>query len=83
MELVVVERTLDPPISKEQIERRLHTPSPCYQLRRIKHVDTVISKDGRRMVCFYEAPDAASVRAASEENGDPFDRIWTAVRLSG
>ena len=81
MELVVVERTFDPPPPKEELERRLHTPTPCYQMRRIKYLYTVVSNDGRRMLCFYEAPDAASVRAASEENGDPFDRIWTGTRL--
>ena len=38
-----------------------------------------MSKDGRRMICEYEAPDAETVRRVQLEAGAPFDRIWPAV----
>ena len=64
------------------MEARLSGPSPCYELRNIKHVLSVLSHDGCRVLCMYEAPDAASVRAACEENGDPYERIWTGTRFT-
>lgn len=82
MEFVVVERTYDPGKTQEEIDEMMSASSPCYELRRVKHVLTVISLDGRRALCMYDAPDAASVRDANDENGDPYDRIWTGVRLA-
>lgn len=81
MEIVIVERTYEPPITQADIDRKMASPAPCYDLRRVKHVMSIISRDGRRAICMYEAPDAAAVRQASEENGDPYVRVWTGTRV--
>lgn len=81
MEFIVVERSYDPPITQAEIEARMRSPNGCYDLWRVKHVLTVLSLDGRKALCMYEAPDAASVRNASEQNGDAYDRIWTGERF--
>jgi hypothetical protein len=82
MEIVIVERIYDPPITQAEIDEKMSGgPVPCYALRNVTHVMSVISLDGRRAICMYEAPDAASVRQASEENGDPFERVWTGTRV--
>jgi hypothetical protein len=51
----------------------------------VSFLKTYFSRDRRRMVCFYEAPDAESVRLAQEKAGLPFDRAWTsrAIRHPG
>jgi hypothetical protein len=38
-----------------------------------------ISRDKRRLICTYEAPDAEAVRKANETAGLPFDNVWTAT----
>lgn len=82
MEIVVVERTYAEPKSREEVDRSINGANPCYGIRRIEHLLTLISNDGRTAICVYEAPDAASVRAASEESGDEYDRIWTGAWLT-
>ena len=78
MALVIVERTLDPALSVEDVLAGREANRGCYSLRRVKHVTTYLSADGRRAFCVFEAPDAASVREADEQAGNRFDRVWTA-----
>lgn len=82
MEFVVVERNYPHPITEAQVEARLKEPQPCYDLRQVKHIMTVLARDGMRALCMYEAPDAASVRDACDEQGDAYVRIWTGTRMT-
>lgn len=82
MELVIVEREYDEPLTEEEAERMVREGSPCFDLRRVKHVVTYLSKDGRRAFCAYEAPDAAAVRAANEEQGSAYVRVWSACVIA-
>lgn len=79
MELVVVERVFDPPLEPEQVRQAIRAAPPaCYRLYGVRHLRTLLSRDGRRMICEYEAPDAEAVRVANEKVGYPFQRVWTA-----
>lgn len=77
MELVIVERSYPHPVTLEQVDAKLQGPNPCFQLRRVHHLLTVLSRDGRRALCFYRAPDAAAVREANDETQSPYERVWT------
>ena len=44
---------------------------------------TCIAEDGQRIVCWYHAPDAESVRAALTAAGAPYDLVWSADMLHG
>ena len=83
MEIVIVERVFDEPLSEEQAAAMLRGAAECYRLRRVTHLHTYLSKDGRRAICTYEAPDAATVREASDEQGTPYSRVWTASWIPG
>ncbi|HKU41178.1 MAG TPA: nickel-binding protein [Polyangiales bacterium] len=84
MEHVIVERVFAEPQSIEKVEAQLRAGQPCLATYRVKHLRTSMSLDGRRMICEYEAPDAQSVRMASEVVGLPYERVWTAhVIVSG
>lgn len=83
MELVIVERVFDEPLTAEAVATMQRDGAACYRLRRVKHLQTYLSKDGRRSICAYEAPDAATVREASEEQGVPYTRVWTADAFPG
>lgn len=84
MEHVIVERVFAEPVSIEQVETMLRQGKGCLSARRIRHLRTYMSPDGRRMICEYEAPDAETVREVSRQLGMPFERAWTArVVISG
>lgn len=77
METVVVERVYEQPLSDEAFEALLRRDWPCFRMRRVKHLKTYLSKDRLRGLCFYEAPDAAAVREAHDQEGYAYARIWT------
>jgi hypothetical protein len=41
----------------------------------------IISRDRKRMICLYEAPDAASIRLAQFLNDSPTTTVWPYRRL--
>jgi hypothetical protein len=54
----------------------------CLDLHRVRFVRTYFSRDRKRMICLYEAPDAESVRIAQREAQMPVDRVWSFRRLA-
>ena len=81
MELVIVERTYEPPFTDEQVADLVRRAGPCFSIRRIKFLSTYASKDRRRTICIYEAPDASTVRDAHDQEGVAYVRIWSADML--
>jgi hypothetical protein len=43
----------------------------------VRFLRSYFSRDRRRMICLYEAPDAEAVRLAQEKAGVPFETAWT------
>jgi hypothetical protein len=83
MEYVIVERDLEEPLSTEEVRSSLEDPDGCYRLWRVEHVVTLLARDGRRTVCVFRAPDAASVRSViAESGGGPYDRLYTSEWIS-
>lgn len=81
MEHVIVERVFAEPADLSELTRRYQQGIRCFELRNINHLRTTVSRDGRRMICEYSAPDAESVREANEATDLPYERIWTAMPL--
>lgn len=79
MGLIVVERSFEQPPSETDLATVAEREKKCKEIRSITWKRSVMSKDGRRMICEYEAPDAETVRRVQLEAGAPFDRIWPAV----
>lgn len=78
MKLVIVERTMQQPVTKEQLAAAAASGSPCFEAHRVRLLRSLLSLDGMRVVCQYEAPDAEAVRQANRKAGLAFDRVWTA-----
>lgn len=77
MPYFIVERSFDPPLTRETldgIERRM---ASCLDLYNVRWIRSFWSADRARMMCEYEAPDAASVRKVQDEAGAHFDRVWS------
>lgn len=77
MELIVVERIFERPITDEEVIEAVRRATPCLALRRIKRVQTILSKDRLRSVCLYEAPDASVVRDVHDQEHIPYVKIWS------
>ena len=77
MEIVLVERSFDEPVQLDALQAAERGASWCLELHRVKFLHTYVSKDGKRMICVYEAPDAEAVRKANETSKIPFDRVYT------
>jgi hypothetical protein len=78
MEIVVVERLLSEPRTFESLDAVERAASACFQLRGVRPVRSFFSRDGRRLICIYQAPDAEAVRQANRAAGLAFESVWTA-----
>jgi hypothetical protein len=73
---IVVERSFIIPQSDEDMKVVADRERPCLALYDVKWRRSLISADGLRMVCEYEAADAETVRKIQREAAAEFDRIW-------
>jgi hypothetical protein len=81
MEIVLVERSFGEPVRFEDVQRLEREATWCLDLYRVRFLHTYVARDGMRMVCVYEAPDAESVRLANETAKLPFERVYTVSRF--
>jgi hypothetical protein len=81
MGLVVVERSFETPRAYEELDAAEAAVSWCLEQHRVRALRSFLSRDRRRMVCIYDAPDAEAVRRTQDEGGLPYERIWAAQAL--
>ena len=60
----------------------MQTGDGCHNAHRVRFLRTLLSADGLRAICEYEAPDAEAVRAVNRQLNAPFERVWTASVIS-
>ncbi len=53
----------------------------CMRSHGVALIESYIGTHADRRICFFEAPDAESVRVALRSIRARFDRVWPAVRL--
>ena len=73
---VVVERSFDAPVTFDDVAAIANAKLWCFDTHRVRHTHSFCSLDGKRMLCFYEAPDAEAVRIAQREAAMPVEGIW-------
>ncbi len=78
---IIVERSFDTPLTEEDLKATEARMMPCLDLYRVRWIRSYWSADRRRMICEYEAPDAASVKSVQREADARFDRVWSAEVL--
>ena len=74
--LVVVERPSEPPARVEDIPAMEDEAAWCMQQHRVQHATTLVSGDGRDLVCIFAAPDAEAVRTVLRTLGAPWTHVW-------
>jgi hypothetical protein len=83
VELVLVERRFDEPANLEDISKLMRDNSWCSETYKIRFVKTLFSRDRRRMLCLFEAPDTESVRLAEEKSRVSYERAWACSQMKG
>ncbi len=78
MSLVVVERSFSAPVSFDDVQALEDRGAWCLEAHAVRSLRSYFSRDRRRMICLYEAPDVESVRFANRQAGLPFDLVWGA-----
>lgn len=82
MKLTVLERSFSPelpaPMTFDQWMQVNHRLDGCLEARQVHWVNSVVSVNGDRCVCLFQAPYADTLREASREARMPFERVWQA-----
>ena len=74
---VIVTRRFDEPVTLESIQAIENAGARCLEVHKVKFICTFFSRDRKRMICLYCAPDAESVRLAQRRAGMPVDQVWS------
>ena len=79
MARVMVERKFDDAASFDELQARESSFNWCAEQHWVTFIRSYFSKDRKRMICEYEAPDAEAVRKLQRTASMPFERVWTAT----
>lgn len=74
---VLVARRFAEPVAFEDLQAQESSHQGCLDTYRVRFVASFFSRDHKRMICLYRAPDAESVRRAQYEAGMPVERVWS------
>ncbi|MFW6010328.1 MAG: nickel-binding protein [Gemmatimonadota bacterium] len=78
---VILERSFDPPLTDELFTELTERLSPCLDRNGIAWVRSHLSRDRRRLICHFTAPDTDSVRGALRQARLEHERVWPAEVL--
>jgi hypothetical protein len=73
---VVLERQFDPPLTVQDVLDMASAGAGCFGLHRVVWNGSFLSRDGRRMVCHFTAPDTESARTALRQIGADATFCW-------
>ena len=73
---VILERSWNPPLSDAAMREMTETPQECFRLHRVSWQGSMLSVDGRALVCHFTAPDAESARIALQQAGADVAGLW-------
>lgn len=71
-----LERDFFPPVSHADLQAAWGGAIGCFELHRVEWRGSLLSLDGRKLVCNFRAPDAESARIALRSGGADIRRLW-------
>ncbi|MFN8643967.1 MAG: hypothetical protein U0802_20790 [Candidatus Binatia bacterium] len=80
MSTVVLERQFDPPLCIDDLEAMRDEANWCLEQHRVDHLFSLLSPDGRDLICTFTAPDAEALRRVLRQLGETQAyRAWSAT----
>ncbi len=79
---VVVERIFPEAVNFDDVAAIEERGAWCLEAHDVLFVKTFFSRDRKRMVCLYKAPDAEAVRMAQLKAQMPFSGVWSFLHLT-
>ena len=76
---VIADRPFSPPLNTEAVFAMAAEGSGCFQLHKVAWHRSLLTKEGSRMVCHFESPDAESTRIALRDTGSENPLLWPAT----
>lgn len=80
---VILERRFDPPLSDERFAELSNRLNPCLDRTGVSRVRSHLSRDRRRLICHFRAPDAGAVRSVLRQARLEYEALWSAEVLEG
>lgn len=73
---MLLERNFDPPLSSADVPVRARDSAWCREMYHVEWQASYLAAGGRRMVCWFTAVDAESVRAALRQSHTDTEVLW-------
>ncbi|MCE8015476.1 DUF4242 domain-containing protein [Halomonas sp. MCCC 1A17488] len=73
---VILERGFDRPLEPQRVRSLSEAALPCFDLHRIRWEESLLARDGRRLVCHFRAPDVESARIGLRQAGADVSSLW-------
>jgi len=71
-----LERTFDPPLSVADVSERARRSDWCYTIHKVDWRGSFLAANGHRLICWFTAADAESVRIALRQSGADSQFLW-------
>jgi Nickel responsive protein SCO4226-like len=76
-------RPMVPAVKPADVSEMSRQSGGCFDLHRVDWVVSFLAVDGGRMLCWYRAPDAESVRVALRQLGSNMSGVWAGTVRAG
>lgn len=74
---VILERSFEPPLGSNDVISLARNGEWCMEIHRVDWHCSLLSADGRSLVCWFSGTDAESVRQALRHTGANAERLWS------
>jgi len=76
MTQLVLERSFDPPLTRDDVVTIARDSAWCFQTYRVSWLGSMLATGGHTMVCRFDAADAESIRQALRQARADMSRAW-------
>ena len=80
--IILEQRFEGRPFDVERFNAAQRRNAPCLRVHGVYHTVSYVTRDGSRMICVFDAPDAEAVRRAARQLGLCYEGVWSATVVS-
>jgi len=74
---LILERTFADAMSVDDVLGMVEDGADCMGLYRVEWQESLLARDGHRMICHFEAPDTESLRMVMRTFGQEYESVWS------